>query len=281
MKALLVPVEHHAAASFPLRLAAMVARRFDSTIEAFALQVPPFGVAAWDPASVAIMNQIEWDHAKIVAEARRIIVEVMREENIAEAGPAGEGTLQDAASWRWNDEATASDAFLGSLARAFDLTVVGRPAKAGASITSLEAALFDSGGPVLIAPPRDVADLGETIVVAWNGSSETARTIAFAKPLLRNARRIVVLADDGTLGHRPSGSPVVERLLRNGFPAELKTMANGRIRSGEAILEEASALGCDLLVKGAYTQSRLRQMIFGGATNQVIAEATIPVFMAH
>jgi len=34
-------------------------------------------------------------------------------------------------------------------------------------------------------------------------------------------------------------------------------------------------------VKSAYTQSRLRQMIFGGSTRHILANATLPVFMAH
>jgi nucleotide-binding universal stress UspA family protein len=50
---------------------------------------------------------------------------------------------------------------------------------------------------------------------------------------------------------------------------------------GEIILDHAASLGCDLLVKTAYTQSRLRQMIFGGATRDILANATLPVLMAH
>ena len=55
----------------------------------------------------------------------------------------------------------------------------------------------------------------------------------------------------------------------------------GRRSTGEVILATAASLDCDLLVKGAYTQSRLRQMIFGGATNHILSEATLPVLMAH
>lgn len=51
--------------------------------------------------------------------------------------------------------------------------------------------------------------------------------------------------------------------------------------TGEAILATAASQGCDLLIKGAYTQSRLRQMIFGGATRHILANATLPVLMAH
>ena len=52
-------------------------------------------------------------------------------------------------------------------------------------------------------------------------------------------------------------------------------------RAGEAILAEAAAIGADLLIKGAYTQSRLRQMIFGGATSHILSAAELPVFFAH
>ena len=52
-------------------------------------------------------------------------------------------------------------------------------------------------------------------------------------------------------------------------------------RPGEVILAEARAQGADLLIKGAYTQSRFRQMIFGGATQHVLAAAELPVFLAH
>ena len=74
---------------------------------------------------------------------------------------------------------------------------------------------------------------------------------------------------------------VARYLERNGIAAETREIpADGR-SGGEAILAEAGALGADLLVKGAYTHSRLRQMIFGGATSHILAEAELPVFMAH
>jgi len=47
------------------------------------------------------------------------------------------------------------------------------------------------------------------------------------------------------------------------------------------ILTRARELGCDLLIKGAYTQSRIRQMIFGGTTRHILANAQLPVLMAH
>ena len=119
------------------------------------------------------------------------------------------------------------------------------------------------------------------MVVSWNASTETARAVAFAMPFLRRAERVVVLAVEGVMVPGPSAAEAARHLQLNGISAETREAAiNGR-GGGEAILAEAAALGADLLVKGAYTNSRLRQMIFGGATSKILAEAELPVFMAH
>ncbi|MEX6508695.1 universal stress protein [Jiella sp. M17.18] len=279
MKTILVPVEQHDSARFALDLAATLAERFDSVIEGFALQVPPLAGIGWDPASVAMIHESDWDHRQAIAKARQLFRDTMAEHGLHDGAEAA----SDASASRaiWNEAAMAGEGFLGGYGRAFDLTVVGQPRAGGSSITTLEAALFDSGGPILLVPPKRFDSVGETVVIAWNGSSETARTIALAMPLIRKAKRVVVLSDDGGIGDRPAGSLIQRRLERNGIAAELKLLPDKRIRSGEAILSEAAALGCDLLVKGAYTQSRLRQMIFGGATNHILANAEMPVILAH
>jgi nucleotide-binding universal stress UspA family protein len=79
----------------------------------------------------------------------------------------------------------------------------------------------------------------------------------------------------------PSAAQATRHLQRNGFNAELMTVGLQGRSTGEAVLAAAQSLGCDLLVKGAYTQSRLRQMIFGGATRHILAHATLPVLMAN
>ena len=83
----------------------------------------------------------------------------------------------------------------------------------------------------------------------------------------------------------PSGEESALHLRRNGIKATALTVKPGARTGGEATgeitLDHAASIGCDLLVKSAFTQSRLRQMIFGGATRHILANATLPVFMAH
>ena len=72
-----------------------------------------------------------------------------------------------------------------------------------------------------------------------------------------------------------------EAMKAHGIDATARHIAAGNRQAGEIFLAEAKAMSADLLIKGAYTQSRLRQMIFGGATRQIIAGADLPVLLAH
>ena len=79
----------------------------------------------------------------------------------------------------------------------------------------------------------------------------------------------------------PTGAQIARNLMMNGVRAESMIVAPGQRRPGEVLLAQAEALGCDLVVKGAYTQSRLRQMIFGGTTQHILSQAGLPVLLAH
>ena len=123
--------------------------------------------------------------------------------------------------------------------------------------------------------------IGKVVVVAWNGSTESARTIAFGMPLLLGAERVEVLSVEGHMVPGPSGSQVTSHLLRHGIPASSRTLAPGQRPAGEAILDEAGDLGADLVLKGAFTRSRFRQVVFGGTTQHILDFATVPVLLAH
>jgi nucleotide-binding universal stress UspA family protein len=100
-------------------------------------------------------------------------------------------------------------------------------------------------------------------------------------PLLARAEAVHVLSVEGGMVPGPTGAELAASLRRHGLRVEAGAADPGRRSTGEAILAETARLGGDLLVKGAYTQSRLRQMIFGGATSHLLAEAEVPVLMAH
>lgn len=190
----------------------------------------------------------------------------------------------------WREDEGPSATTIGMVGRVFDLAVIARPDQGGSAEPEvmLEAALFETGRPVLVAPPSlppatdQAKGDGRRILIAWNGSSETARTIALGMPLLQGAEEIHIVQVDSAWVPGPHSRDVAGYLARNGLSvtsvAEVKA---GDRNPGEAMLAEATARGCDLMIKGAYTQSRLRQMIFGGATNHILGNLQIPVFFAH
>jgi nucleotide-binding universal stress UspA family protein len=105
--------------------------------------------------------------------------------------------------------------------------------------------------------------------------------VALAMPLLTVASRVVVLSVEGWMMPGPSGRDMTNHLVRNGVAAEAETVPTGGRTAGEVILEKCRDIQADLLVKGAYTHSRLRQVIFGGATEHVMKHAAVPVLLAH
>lgn len=275
---LLVPTEPHEVMTSVLETALLAQRRFESYVESFALRP-----AIPDYVPIDMVSGLAWHvDEKADEEARRqshAIFTSFLEGRGLHATPPGE--VQ--AGYGWYPKAPAGDAFLASHGRLFDLIVLGRPiaGKAVPSMATLEAVLFETGRPILIAPPKPPTSLGDTVVIAWNGSTETARTVAMAGPFLRRAKKIVVLTVEGWSVPGPSGEQLALSLRRNEIAAETVHAPKPRRHAGEAILSRSAELGCDLLIKGAYTQSRLRQMIFGGATAHILASAELPVLMAN
>lgn len=277
MKTLLVPTEQHDVMTSTLELALLFARKFDSYIEGFALRYDVENFITMDPVSGVAMDSVRQNEEEAARHARDLFHAFMNGRNV----PASSGGT--ALSYGWSEQA-GGDNIIGSYGRVFDAIVLGKPGNdpRGPRMGTLEAGLFESGRPVLIAPPVAPAQIGENVMISWNGSTEQAHTTALAMPVLKRAKAITVLNLQGGMVPGPTAEQLAANLRRHGLPVELKSVTTkSGAEAGEAALAQAKALGCDLLVKGAYTQSRLRQMIFGGATRHILAHATIPVFMAH
>jgi nucleotide-binding universal stress UspA family protein len=259
-----------------------VAKRFDSHIVGLGAGTTAPVVIPWGEMGVAVpveADRVLEQEDKERRQASRAVFEAF----LAGRGVPISGTpTATGVSAEWREEQGQQNAVVGSLGRVFDLIVVERPDKlVSLAEATLEDALFESGRPVLMAPPRPAPTLGDRIIIAWNGSSETARTIGFANPFLKQAKEIQVISVEGGMQPGPSGDELARALTKNGFSASARHVdARGRT-VGEVFLAEAAEMNADLMIKGAYTQSRLRQMIFGGATRHIIMNAELPVLFAH
>jgi nucleotide-binding universal stress UspA family protein len=182
----------------------------------------------------------------------------------------------------WREETGYEDHELVLRGRASDLIVLSRPASAidVAKRLSLEAALMETGRPLLLVPPKVPTKIGSNIAIAWNGSAEAARAVGEAKPFLLNARKVTILTAAERQGEDSNPAGLQSLLAWHGIKARIdKVRTRGDV--GKALLGAAKRAGADLLVMGGYSHSRVRELVLGGVTRHVLSEATMPVFMIH
>ena len=269
MKSILVPVDQGESSASVLATAGLVARRLEASLEGIALRPIHVEIVAPDPIVAVTFPPADWNDTEFVSKARK-------EFETHCAAPNGPRC-------RWRAGPSIDDAGLGSLARVYDACVIGRPNSSGSGprMTTFESVLFDSGQPVIVAPPEPPSVIGDNVIISWNCSTEQASATASAMPILRKAKQVTILTIEGLTVPGPSGQQAREWLAANGIQSREVTMGNGGRKPGEVLLDEAKKMGADLIIKGAYTQSRLRQMIFGGATSHLLSHSTIPLFMAR
>lgn len=272
MRAILAILWTEQTAGPVLTQATRLARRFDGRVTGLAIRpafesfVPSgdFGLAL----SQEYLDRLQQDGTARLTKLKSLFEAHIGAENITADWIEAQGPSADA---------------IAATGRLFDIAVVARPDVGGSAEPEimLEAALFETGRPILMAPPTLPETDGQRVLIAWNGSSETARTLAFSLPLLRKAEEIHIISVDSGMVPGPSARDVAAYLEKHDLRATYAHMQVGERNAGAVWLEEAERLGCDLMIKGAYTQSRLRQMIFGGATVHILNHAKIPVFFAH
>jgi nucleotide-binding universal stress UspA family protein len=178
--------------------------------------------------------------------------------------------------------AGTADVF-GRMARRFDLAVVGQaePGQNTPAPLIIEAALFETGRPVLIVPyvQKDAARL-DRIMVAWDGSRSAARAVHDAIPLLRRAGWVEVVAVRES-GKEDELDDIGPHLARHDIKVEVKPIVAPGAKVADVLLSHAADAAADLLVMGGFGHSRLREFVLGGVTRSILESMTIPTLMAH
>src|SRR5260370_4696640 len=184
-RTILVPIEQHDLMNATLETALLLARKFDSYIEGFALRVAsPAAYAMVDVGTVAI-PPLEQDIAENAQRSQSLFESFMQERGV----PCGGHTA--ALSSNWLEDTPEGDHFVGSYGRVFDVIVLGRPGRdpKGSRMTTLEAALFESGRPVLIAPPSPRPPMGTNLSIPCNSNPHQLPTPSLHIPLLNLSTR--------------------------------------------------------------------------------------------
>jgi len=189
MKSILLPVDQNEQMPSALETARLAANLFDSTVEGVAL-CPAFAeIVAPDPIVAIAMPPHGWNEEEFCRAVRATF------DAYAAQHPA---QPNKGARFRWRGGPSIQDTVLGSLSRVYDLTVLNRPGIRGGRLTTLEHALFESGRPVLMAPPSAPKSFGQTVLIHWNASTEVCRAISMAMPILCKATRVMLLTVEGS-----------------------------------------------------------------------------------
>jgi nucleotide-binding universal stress UspA family protein len=278
IRELLVYLDQGQATEAPLQAALMLAQRVGAHVTALHLIAEPFlrGMAGHHLPAEVMREHVA--HAE--AEADAIL-------GAARSAADRHGVALDAV--RESGSLDRLPTLLARHARHTDLTVIGQPDPASGGVDDAaltEAAFMDSGHAALVVPRAGSAALPpRRAIVAWDGSREAARAATDAIPLLQLAEAVLVLVVDardfgGPAAGRP-GEELAAYLHRHAVKAEVRPVASGGAGIAGALLVQARDEAADLLVMGGYGHSRLREMLVGGTTRQILEHMTVPVLLAH
>lgn len=284
IRKVLLPLTGTAAGEAALSTALVVARLWNAHVTALHVRVDSRDVAplAGEGLSGAMIEEMMSATEKESAE-RAQAVRAMFEHFVAEQGV----TVQEPRAGA--DEATASfvsvtgreEDVVAQQARLADLTVVPHP-EAGEDVSSsdaLHAVLFDSGRPVLISPQIPPASIGRRVAIAWNGTAESAQAVLAALPWMKRAEAVRVLSAEEYQRRGPGADELIDYLALHGIRAEGQTFRPIEREVGAGLLKAVHDFDCDLLSMGAYSHSRLRQLILGGVTRHILEHSDLPVMM--
>lgn len=149
-----------------------------------------------------------------------------------------------------------------------------------------EGVLFHSGRPALIVPPDWAGGpIGAKPLLAWDASRQATRALADAMPLLPDGAAFSVVTVDAkpkAFGHGDQpGANIAGHLSRKGFTADIRNLDGLGRSAAETLLTEARAMGCDLIIMGGYGHARIRELMFGGATRDLLETADVPLLLSH
>jgi len=285
IKTILVPATGSERDNAVFTTALSVARRFAAHLvflhvrpDAAALAVSMAADGGGATMVGGLVNRLEEEANQREEKARQLFQAFCEREGLAllDTPPAPGPSAQ------WLREIGAEPAWIAEYGHAADLLVIGRPGEdEGVSLDTLEAALLESGRPLLIPPAAPLSAVPETIAIAWKATSQAARAITGASPFFSIAKQIVILtvAEGQRLPEEEAGR-LMAGLRWRGVPISVRHLRPDD-RSVADTLLSAAAEHAALLVMGGYGHSRLREWIFGGVTLRVLHDAEVPVLMMH
>ena len=281
IKSILLPFNNVVPTAASIDAARVVGRPFGSYIEGvFCRQLLPVIAGEGITLPGDYLAEFEEEGRRQSEEAREVFFQLIGEADIPEAGLE---EFESGFRAGWTEMVGTGTGGMAEYARLFDISIVSRRSDDTAVEwkSTIEALLFESGRPLLIVGDEVPDIVGERVIFAWNGSIEGARSVVVSEAFLQDSSEVVVLTVEKATVAGPSGEQLVAQFIARGINARAETVQRGNATVGGAILDYAEKFDADLLIKSAFTQSRFRQWVFGGATKEIISHAPVPVLMCH
>ncbi len=173
-----------------------------------------------------------------------------------------------------------------SSALAADLVIIQQPDRSREVGVDLEAVLFESGRPVLVLPTYFKGPLTfKKAVIAWNGSREAARAAFDALPLLEACKQVEILSVDAKdkmdQSRIMAAAEIARSLSRHGLNVSVENTISDTLPVSAVIYNRLSDTDADLLVMGAFSRSRLSELLFGGVTKSMLDAVTVPTLLSR
>ena len=285
-KSILVPLVGNSIDEVALNAAVVIAKQFDAHVEGLHVQISAdeasnfvssrLDTALYREVLEKLQDQISQEEKAV----RQTFDELIERHGLGAASKPSEATGPSAA---WRTMIGDPVEVIARSGGAFDLIVASHPMKGaeGTLRQVLDAAIFNTARPVLLASDEPPIRMGETVLLAWNRGVQAGRALTSALPFLQTASKVVILMVTTGAKQGPEPEEIVANLSWHDVNAEVKRLEPDSRPVGEAILDEARDIGANLLVMGAYSQSRLRDRIPGGVTRAILNRADVSVLMAR
>ncbi len=286
IRSILVPLVGGSIDEIALNSAIIVAKQFDAHVEGLHIRISAdeasnFFDSRLDTALYAeVLEKLRVQITQEEQEARESFEELIERSWL---GLASEPSKATGPSASWRSITGDPIAIIARSGGAFDLIVASHPAQGSESMSRpvLDAAIFNTARPVLLASKEVPSRIGEMVLLAWNRGIQSGRALICALPFLQSATKVVIVMVTTGAKQGPEPEEIVANLAWHDVEAEVKRLEPDYRSVGEALLDEARDISADLLVMGAYSQSRLRDRVPGGVTRAILNHADVPVLMAR
>lgn len=282
IKSILVPVRGDGMVSTVLAHAAELAKRHGAEVNvvhcrAQAKDLLPQGIPLNDFARKVMM-----EHAGELANRQEDHLRGILQRLAREFGLRDDDHIDGSANCTFTEEEGRMADVVKHAGRLSDLIILPKPQRErNLGQSSLKAALYGAGRPVLLCPAQLQPDetFAQHVAVGWNGSLPAARAVASSLDIVQAAQRVSILTGGKVQSHGPTADELVAYYALRGITAEIVRF-EGKNPANE-LLKTCKSIGASLLVIGAYSHSHETEMLFGGNTERIVDKTDMPILMAH